>query len=140
MFDGEPKNINPIKEMPEPELILYRVYGKTFDTMDELKKYCEDNNIETSKSSMLAYYRNFASRSDVIRSYKQDKIGTFYSVCDEDGYGIYNFDRIFYRGEFIWEYNYGYIEELYDIFRDKGIIFENDIYAKIDDKNRKIME
>ena len=139
-IDGEPKNINPIKEMPKPEMVLYRVHGKNFDTKDELEEYCKNNNIKLSKSSILEYYRNFASRSDVIRNYKEDKVGIFYSACDEDGYGIYNFDRSIYRGEFIWEYNYGHIRELYDIFRDKGIIFENDIYAKIDERHRKIME
>ena len=33
-IDGEQKNINPIKEMPEPEMVLYRVHGKNFDTKD----------------------------------------------------------------------------------------------------------
>lgn len=136
---NESKNINLLKEMPE--MVLYRVHGVSFDTKDELENYCNDNNIEISKSSMLAYYRNFASRHDVIRDYKEGEIGVFYSVCDCDGYdcGAYNHSRIIYSRELTWKYYQGHIRELYNIFRDKGVVFENDIYAKEDARKQKLL-
>ena len=140
IIDGEPKNINPIKQMPIPEMTVYSVHGKCFETQKELEEYCKVKNIDLSHSYINEYYREFAGRCDVIRRYKKGKIGTFYSACDEDGYGIYNFDRSIYRGEFIWEYNYGSISEYYNLFRDKGIVFSNDIYAKIDERNNKIIK
>ncbi len=40
----------------------------------------------------------------------------------------------------IWEYNYGHIGEIYSAFRDRGIVFENDMYAKIDKRNQYILK
>ena len=140
-INNQSKNINLIEEISIPEMILYRVHGVSFDTKDELENYCNDNNIEISKSSMLAYYRTFASKRDVIRDYKEGEIGAFYSVCDCDGYdcGAYNHSRIIYFRELTWKYHQGHIRELYDIFRDKGVVFENDIYAKADDRKQKLL-
>lgn len=61
-----------------------------------------------------------------------------YTAVDEDGYEILNENRTINCGEFIWEYNHGSIRELYKPFKDKGIIFENDVYGKIDERNKKI--
>ena len=62
-----------------------------------------------------------------------------YSSFDDDGYGIYNHKRSACTGEFFWKYNYGNISELYDAFRDRGIVFENDIYADINERNQQIL-
>ncbi len=140
MIDGEPKNINPIKEMPIPEMTLYSVHGQYFETELELEQYCKDKNIDLSHSYVNEYYREFAGRNDVIRRLKKGKIGTFYTVSDTDGYGIYNYDRSIYRGEFVWEYNYGSLSDWYKIFRDKGIVFENDIYLKEEDRYNRIIK
>ncbi len=64
----------------------------------------------------------------------------FYTAVDEDGYGMYNNERSIYRGEFIWEFNYGQIREFYTPFRERGIVFENDIYAKADDRMQRILK
>ena len=60
-----------------------------------------------------------------------------YTAVDEDGYGIYNNTRSVYRGEFIWEYNYGSIRDLYKPFKERGIDFVNDVYGKIDERVEK---
>ncbi len=139
MVDGEPVNKNPIKEIPNPELRLYTIANNIFETIDELLHYCRINNKSIEGLRVLDYYRQFAGCSDVIRS--QDCYMTnFYTAVDEDGFGVYNNERSIYRGEFIWEYEYGSIKSMYKIFRDKGIIFENDIYAKEEEKMQHILK
>lgn len=140
IIDGEPKNINPIKEMPIPEMTVYSVHGNYFETEQELEEYCKAKNIDLSHSYIKEYYREFAGRCDVIRNYKKGKIEIFYSACDEDGYGIYNSERSIYCGEFVWEYNYESISEYYNMFRDKGIVFSNGIYAKQSDRYKRIIK
>lgn len=140
MFDGEPKNINPLKELPEPEMRLYGVYTSYFETEEELKGYCKSENISVEKTFVLDYFRNVAGRSDVIGKTQKNGTSMFYTVIDEDGYGMYNHRRSVYRGEFIWEYNHGSIRDMYVPFRDRGIIFENDVYAKIDERFKRILK
>lgn len=129
MLDGEPVNINPLTEIPEPEMKLYFIGNNYFLTMEELLQYCRINRLSTNDLGILEYYRNFAGRSDVIKK-TSSTILNFYTAVDRDGYGLYNYERSIYRGEFTWEYNHGRIEEMYKPFRDRGIVFENDIYAK----------
>jgi len=62
------------------------------------------------------------------------------TVCDRDGYGIYNEERSIYHGEFVWEYNNGDIKNMYSAFRDRGIVFENDIYGKLAEQDRKLLQ
>lgn len=144
MCDGEPKNINPLTEIPEPQMRLYGFSGlfksAFFDTEEELIEYVKTHNTELGSICVVEYLGNVAGRSDVIRlTYKSGK-SVLYSSVNEDGYGIYNNERSIYRGEFVWEYNHGSISEMYSAFRDRGIVFEDDTYAKIAERNRIIFE
>ena len=56
----------------------------------------------------------------------------------EYGYVIYNNKRSIYRGEFVWEYNYGGLNSAYKAFRDRGIVFEDDVYLKSDERNKQL--
>lgn len=143
MFDGEPKNINPLTEIPEPQMRLYGFWGAFksafFDTEQELIEYVKTHNTQFGSICIMEYLGNVAGRSDVIRlTYKSGK-SVLYTSVNEDGYGIYNNERSIYRGEFVWEYNHGSIRKMYSAFRDRGIVFEDDTYAKIDEYYRKIM-
>ncbi len=143
MFNGEPKNVNPLTEIPKPQMRLFGFFGAFnsvyFDTEEELIEWLKNHNIDFGNICVMDYLGTVAGRSDVIRlTYKNDK-SILYTACDEDGYGIYNAERSTYRGEFVWEYNYGSISDEYAAFRDRGIVFENDIYGKIEERNRKIM-
>lgn len=137
--DGEPVNKNPLTEIPNPEMRLYHIDDNYFESIDELLHYCRINNKSTKGLKILDYYREFAGCSDVIRNQDCDTI-MLYTAVDEDGYGVYNNKRSIYRGEFTWEYNYGSIREMYKPFRDKGVVFENDIYAKQDEKMQHILK
>lgn len=142
--DGEPKNVNPLTEIPDPQMRLYGFSGAFnsayFDTEEELIEWVKNHNTDFGDVCVIDYLGNVAGRSDVIRkTYKSGK-SNLYVACDEDGYGIYNFERSTYRGEFVWEYNHGSLREMYSAFRDRGISFENDIYDEIDKRHQKILE
>jgi len=144
MLDSEPKNINPLTELPEPQMKLYGFYGAFasafFETEKEQKEYVEKNDTEFGNTCIIEYLGHVAGRDDVIRlTYKGDK-SKLYTSVNEDGYGVYNEERSKYKGEFVWEFNYGSIRELYSAFRNRGIVFEDDIYAKIDERNQKLFE
>ena len=144
MCDGEPKNINPLTEIPEPQMRLYGFSGvfksAFFDTEEELIEYVKTHNTEFGSICVVEYLGNVAGRSDVIRlTYKSGK-SVLYTSVNEDGYGIYNNERSIYRGEFVWEYNHGSISDVYSAFRDRGIVFEDDTYAKITERNRRLFE
>ena len=139
MIDGETVNIDPLPEIPIPEMRLYFVDENYFESIDELLMYCRINKISTKGLNIIDYYRNLAGHSDVIRK-SNSETSMLYTAIDEDGYGLYNNKRSVYRGEFIWEYNYGNIRDLYKPFKEKGIVFENDVYGKIDERNQHILK
>ena len=119
---------------------FYYMDGYYFDTQQALRVYCDSKGKSMDDYDIVGYLRNCAGRSDVImKKYRDGKI-MFYTAVDEDGYGIYNNKMSIYRGEFVWEYNHGNIRNMYKPFRDKGIIFENDIYAKIDEQDKNLLE
>ena len=136
IVDGEPVNKNPLSEIPEPDMRLYSISNNYFESINELKKYCRKNHKTSKGLTVLDYYKNLAGSSDVIRK-QNNKTSIMYTAVDEDGYGIYNNTRSVYRGEFIWEYNYGSIRDLYKPFKERGIDFVNDVYGKIDERVEK---
>ena len=142
--DGEPKNVNPLTEIPQSQMRLYGFSGifrsEFFDTEKELIEYVKNNKTGYGSICVMDFLGNVAGCSDVIRlTYKSGK-EVLYAAVNEDGYGIYNLERSFYKGEFVWEFNHGSIREMYSAFRDRGIVFENDVYEKIDEGYRQLME
>lgn len=138
-LDGEPVNKDPLKEItiPDPEMRLYFIGNNYFQTIDELLQYCRVNGSSTNGLGILEYYRNLANHSDVIKKSSSTTL-MLYTAVDEDGYGIYNYERSVYRGKFTWEYNHGNIRKMYKPFRDRGIVFEDDIYAKENERMQHI--
>ena len=47
MIDGEPVNIDPLPELPIPEMSLYFVDDNYFESIDELLMYCRINKKST---------------------------------------------------------------------------------------------
>lgn len=138
---NEKNNGDPLKNMPKSEMKLFLVDGIYFDNNVSLVEYCNKRNISLDSDFIyeLEYIRNVAGKNDVISI---NANGCKYLVCatDEDGYSTYNFARSTIKGEFTWVYNFGNISEYYKAFRDKGIVFENDVYAKISKKYKRIAE
>lgn len=138
MIDGNPVNVDHLPEIPTPEMRLYFVDENYFESIDELLVYCRINKISTKGLNIIDYFRSLAGHSDVIRE-SNSETSMLYTAVDEDGYGLYNNKRSI-RGEFIWEYNYGSIRELYKPFKERGVNFDNDVYGKIDERNQHILK
>ncbi len=136
------------KKIPAPQMRLFcfqKAFSESFqreffDTDQELIEYARSNDKTFGDVCIIEYLGDFAGRSDVIKKIDKDYRIRFYTAIDEDGYGIYNPKRNSSAGEPIWEYNYGDLREMYSAFRDRGITFTNDIYAKIDKENQQTLE
>ena len=142
--DGKPKNVNPLTEIPKSQMRLYGFSGAFksafFDTEAKLIEYVKTHDTQFGSVCVMDYLGNVADCSDVISlTYKSGK-QVLYTSVNDDGYGIYNNQRSIYRGEFVWEYNYGSISEMYSAFRDRGIVFEDDTYAKIEERNCRLFK
>ena len=144
MCDGEPVNKNPLAEIPTPQMVLYGFSGAFksvyFDTEVELEEYVRTNDTSFGNICVIEYLGNVAGRSDVIRKTSRNRKPLLFTACDRDGYGIYNEERSIYCGKFIWEYNNGDIKDMYSAFRDRGIVFEDDIYGKLAEQDRKLLQ
>lgn len=142
MIDGEEVGINPLEEIPEPQMTLYGVNGmffsKYFDTEEELKRYLLTQDAITGNRCKIEYLGNAAGKNDVIRITYESKEGNLYTVSDEDGYGVYNQNRSVYTGTFIWEYNHGSLRDEYEAFKKRGIILENDLYGRLESLYKSI--
>jgi len=132
LVDGDPVNVNPLKEIPLPIIRLYGLSFKSgniiyFDTKGELIDYIKTNCLYSSIVCLIDYLGEVAGRCDVIRRTAIDGTSNLYTNVNENGYGVYNSNRSFYKGEYVWEYNRGNLEEMYTEFKKRGItIKEND--------------
>ncbi|MDE6292688.1 MAG: hypothetical protein K2L98_03310 [Bacilli bacterium] len=124
----------------EPEMRLFLINGAYFDTKEEMESYAETEGLDVSKFSVVEYIRFFAGRSDVIRETDASGVGLCFKVCDEDGFGIYNRERSNREQGFFWEYSGGNIADIYAAFRERGIVFEYDIYGKIEEEKQRSLE
>lgn len=140
IIDGNPVNKDPLTDMPEFKMRLYGFQDTFFDTEDELIEYVKNHNSTVDNVCVIDFLGDVAGQSDVIRITSKSGKQILYTVVDEDGYGIYNQERSIYKGEYVWEYNYGSISKMYSAFRDRGIIFEDDVYSKIDKRNQKVLK
>ncbi len=144
MCDGEPVNKNPLTEIPNPQMVLYGFLGNFksvyFDTEEELEEYTKTHDTSSGNTCVIEYLGNVASCSDVIRTTFKNRKPMLLTVCSRDEYGIYNEERSIYRGKFVWECNSGDIKDIYSAFRDRGIVFEDDIYAKLAERDRKLLQ
>lgn len=143
VFDGTPMNKNPLNEIPTPQMRLYGIFGAFhsvfFDTEEELAEYIQNNDTSLGCVCVIEFLGNVAGCNDVVRKTSKDGLSILYTVVDEDGYGIYNSERSTYRGEFTWEYHHGSLKEIYSAFRDRGIVFTDDIYAKSAERNQHML-
>ncbi len=129
--------INVMDSNIKPEMRLYGVDDNYFETIDELLRYCRQKRLSTQKLTLLDYYRNFFGYKDVIRK-ANSSTSIFYAASDEESFVWYG-DELNMHGE-NWLFSHGQIRSLYKPFRDHGIVFEDDIYARESEKNQHIMK
>ena len=131
MIDGEPKNVDLLISPSESLMKLYGYEGILKQTYFNSEKELKEHYPALEKYTTIEYLERFAGKTDVIRETNEKGIITFYCAVDEYGYAVYSERRSKYKGKIIWEYRNGSIESMYDAFRDRGVIFENDIYRDI---------
>lgn len=126
-------NLEEYSRMSETDqMILYGFSGAFesvyFDTELELEAYAKTHDTSFGGKCVIEYLGNVAGRSDVIRITFKNCKPMLLTACDGEGYGIYNEERSIDCGEFVWEFTNGDIKDMYSAFRDRGIVFEDDIY------------
>lgn len=133
-----------IFEKTIPEMKLYGINEnnneKYFNSRAQLRKYCQRHKISMDDMFVLEYIRYFANRSDVIKKTSSNGLSIFYTVSNEYGYEVYNHEKSLKEKNYVWEFNYGEIEEMYNIFRNRGIIFENDVYGRIEENHKLVLK
>ena len=130
---------NPLTYIPKPEKTLYCVNQKYFDTEEELNYYCKEQDISINNTFKMDYIRNMANQNDVIRKTNSNEESIYMTVIDEDGYAIYNEEKSINQNEFVWDFEYGNLRWEYDAFRENNILFEDDIYKRIDEINEEYL-
>mgnify|MGYP004645582305 CR=1 FL=1 len=126
------ENLGNIKTFPDlsmPEMRLYFASDNYFESIDELLKYCRKGRNFEKEVGIIDYYRNFFGYSDVIRK-SNNETSVLYVAVSDDKYGLCNLKKGIDDGEFIWEYYYGNIKNLYEPFHERGIIFNHGVSAK----------
>ena len=120
--------------IPESKMRLYGFIGIKnnifFDTEKEIMEYIKLNNLSISNTCIIDYLGLVAGCNDVIKVTYKDGNTNMYSPCDKDGYVVYNYDKSYYQGESVWEYNIGSIDDIINAFKDRNIIKENDKVLK----------
>lgn len=124
----------------EPEMRLYSIENAYFETKEAMGEYAAMEGLDVSKSYIVEYVRSYAGRSDVIRKIDSEGNVLHFRTADDEGYGIYNRERSNREQRFIWEFSEGSIADMYAAFRERGIVFEDDFYGKLEEKNKKFLE
>lgn len=132
-------------KIPESQMTLYSFYGafenEFFETEEEVLNYLRYNGHPHTSICIIEYLGNFAGHTDVIkRSFKNDNQiieSKLLSIHSDDCYSEYDQQSSMRLGKHIWKHSYGTLRIIYSAFRNREIVLENDIYAKIDEKNNQ---
>lgn len=136
------------EDMPLSQQRLYRVSynllaDEFFDSEEEFLQYIEVSQSKLKNSvcvsiSILDFVGDVAEKNDVIRI--ANSTGEFYfcTAVDDEHYVVYNITRS-QKGQPMWELEFGSLKHIYTAFRNKGIIFQNDIFAKSDSLYEQVM-
>ena len=145
IHNEETVDINPLTEIPEPQMKLYGFgnsnTGVFFDTEAELIEHLKNNKFQSlGYAFIVEFMGNMAGRKDVIRRTDKDGESTLLIATTEDHIGYYNEHRSFSEGRFVWEGGPGDLKVIHSAFRELGIVFEDDIYAKEKENDRILRE
>lgn len=143
MLDGTPKNENPLRKTPNSQMRLYVLIGigqnLYFESKEDLQTIMKENPQGTYQWMIVDYIGNIAGRRDVIQITDQENKKELRVAINRNGYAVYNPERSKYHGDYIWEYQEGSLEELYQALRDSGVIFEEDVFQMIEDREREVL-
>lgn len=105
-----------------------------FDTEEELKSHADssrDLKIFTD-ISMIEYLDSFAGKKDVIRKVNSDGSVKIYAACDCTQFYVCDVTNTENQenSSVDWMLHNGSVAGMYRAFRERGISFEDDIYAR----------
>lgn len=116
-----------------------RLYGfetlfngcKYFDTEAELVQYI---GIDWFSDYMfiIDFLGSFAGQKDVIRKTYSNGTTIYERPLNEEYHATYGINRTVSEDEPVWTQQYGSLREEYEVFRTRGCIFEDDIFARYD--------
>lgn len=145
MFNGgEPKNINPLIEIPESQMKLYgysSFFDKSyFDAEEKLMEYIRDNKCDMLFGGVciIEYLGTVAGCNDVIRQTYSDGDSRLVTAATEEYISTYSERRSYHQGRFVWESNHGNLRVEYNAFKKRGIVLNDDIYKRYDDEMANI--
>jgi len=126
--------------LPTPQMRLYGLLDSPekviLDTKEELIKYIKTYHPSQKDIYTIDFLGNALGKQDVIRVTSESGIENIYIVYKE-GIAIYN------PRYNLWEATIGDLKTLHKAFRDRGITFENDVYATslpVEDSNEEDYE
>ena len=115
---------------PSYKIKLYGINSTFFDNKEDLEKYIQDNNLSYDDMYTMIFLGKVHGFDDVIKKiYKRKSILYTPSLI-----GYYYFDE----NEQKWKGSYGSLRPEYEEFRNRGIVFKNDIYNLKDILNKNI--
>lgn len=103
------------------------IYGDFFDTKNELMEYIKDNGLESSNACFIDYIGSVAGHDDVIKVQNFNGNVKLYTVINEDGFATYNPDRSLRANNYVWEFDFGNITQVYEAFKNRGVEFKGNI-------------
>ena len=148
MFDEMIKNIH-IKEKNFYKQFVSKltIYGYLdlfskksvfYDTEEELLQYIDNNDTTFGQICKIEYLGNILGKNSVIRRTLKNGNVKLFIIYDEDVYGMYDYRYSLYRKDFMWDFEFGNLKEIYNAFIDRDIVDEEDLYQKIENRNNFI--
>lgn len=119
---------------------LFNFESNFFESKEQLKNFIENNDTTFGDVCKIEFLGNILGRSDVIRRTLLNGNTKLYTITDEKGYAIYNYGNSLYFNNYIWNFEFGSLKDFYQALKDNGIEFEDDIYQKIDEKNKCLVK
>lgn len=128
--------------------VLYVYFGEFSNNYFESEKECNDYYEKSSDPfayvGVIEYFSQFEGKDDVIKlTYREDNEYKECIISACDGVSYYAYQSNAYENSndtSHWQNVVGTAEWMYVAFRNKGIIFKNDIYAKAREEQKKFVK
>lgn len=136
-------SVKALFNQPISQMTIYcYYYGMTpnfCDSEEEIAAFEASNKVSFVMPYVVEYIGNFAGKTDVIRKTIKNGQVTYYTLLDSEHYAIYSVEESKKVKKHVWNCEEGTLEDTYSAFRERGIIFENDIYQKAKEEEQQLI-